>query len=109
MSERGLELWAKWRRLVSEQVESGQSVAAFCRERELTASQLFAWKKRLRDMELAKFVEVKVVPSKEPRQAQAPPGKAIEIRLDRGCSLLVEPGFDANHLRTLLGVLDSES
>ena len=63
MRERGSELWAKWRGLVSEQIDSGQRVAAFCRERELTVSQLFAWKERLRDRELAKFVEVKVVPS----------------------------------------------
>jgi hypothetical protein len=63
----------------------------------------------LRDRELAKFVEVKVVPSKEPTQVQAPQSKAIEIRLDRGCSLVVEPGFDASHLRELLAVLESKS
>src|ERR1035441_4119635 len=81
--ERGAELWAKWRGLVSEQIDSGQSVAAFCRERGLTVSQPFAWKKRLRERELAKFVEVKVVSLKEPTQTQAPHGKGIEIRLDR--------------------------
>jgi len=48
MRERGAELWAKWQGLVSEQIDSGQSVAAFCRDRGLTSSQLFAWKKRLR-------------------------------------------------------------
>jgi hypothetical protein len=29
------EKWAKWRRLVSEQIASGQTVAAFCRDRGL--------------------------------------------------------------------------
>ena len=95
--------------MVSEQINSGQSVAELCRERELTVSQLSAWKKRLRGRELVKFVEVKVVPSKEPVQVQAPQSKAIEIRLDRGCSLFVEPGFDASHLLALLAVLELES
>jgi len=39
--------WAKWRKLVSEQGGSGQSVAAFCRERALCRSHFFVWKKRL--------------------------------------------------------------
>ena len=46
--------------LVSEQSQSGQSVAAFCRERGLRVSHFFEWKKRLREAEAAKFVEVKV-------------------------------------------------
>ena len=63
-------MWAKWRKLVSEQVRSGQSVAAFCQERRLCAPYLFAWKKRLREAatprrpqggEAAQFVEVKLV------------------------------------------------
>jgi transposase-like protein len=60
MRERGTELWEKWRGLVSEQIGSGQSVAAFCRERGVTSSQLFAWKKRLREAEASQFVEVQV-------------------------------------------------
>jgi hypothetical protein len=39
---------AKWRSLVSEQEESGQSIAAFCRARELHESQFYYWKKRLK-------------------------------------------------------------
>jgi hypothetical protein len=43
------EAWTKWRGLVSEQSESGQSVAAFCEERGLWAWQFYEWKKRLRE------------------------------------------------------------
>jgi len=32
---------------------------------------------------------------------------AIEIRLKGGRSLVVEPGFDAGHLRALLAVLEA--
>ena len=57
MRERGAEAEARWRGLVSEQVESGKSVAAFCRERGVPASQMFSWKKRFRDAAAAKFVD----------------------------------------------------
>jgi hypothetical protein len=36
-------------------------------------------------------------------------GRAIEVRLGRGRSLVVEPGFDAHHLRALLSVLDADA
>ena len=41
----------------------------------------------------------------------APPtrGSAIEVRLKGGRGLVVEPGFDAHHLRALLTVLESEA
>jgi transposase-like protein len=102
------ELWTKWRELISEQSQSGQTVKAFCLERGLRDSLFYDWKKRLREGQAAKFVEVKV---KGPcKQASPAPGHgaAIELRLSKERSLLVEPGFDANHLRTLLAVLETE-
>ena len=62
MSEPGADVWGKWRAIVSEQIASGQSVAAFCKERGVTSSQLFAWKKRLREAEKTQFVEVQARP-----------------------------------------------
>jgi transposase-like protein len=108
VSKRGAELWSKWRALVSEQQASGQSVAAFCHARGMTSSQMFAWKKRLREAEKAELVEVQVAPQKKPHAPGTTPerGGTIEIRLVRGCSLIVEPGFDADHLRALLSVLE---
>jgi hypothetical protein len=35
MRQVGAEAWTKWRSLISEQAESGQSGAVFCRERGL--------------------------------------------------------------------------
>jgi len=103
-------VWAKWRKLVSEQVRSGQSVAAFCRERRLCAPHFFAWKKRLREAtprqpqggEAAQFVELKLVAA-----ASIAGDSQVEIRLKNGRSLLVGPGFDAQHLRALLAVVES--
>jgi transposase-like protein len=105
VSERGAELWAKWRTLVSEQQASGQSVAAFCHARGMTSSQMFAWKKRLREAEAARFVALELSPVAEAKWPLIH-SRAIEVRLDRGRSLVVEPGFDAHHLRALLSVLE---
>ena len=103
------ELWTKWRALVSEQSQSGQTVSAFCRDRGIRDSQFYDWKKRVREGEAAKFVEVKL---KEPSEQRTPAPErypAIEIRLSKRRSLLVEPGFDASHLRALLAVLETEA
>jgi transposase-like protein len=109
MRERRAEAEARWRGLVSEQVESGKSMSAFCRDRGLRASQLFSWKKRFRGVGAAKFLEVAVHPPLEALPALAARGSAIEVRLNGGRSLVVEPGFNANHLRALLAVLESEA
>jgi hypothetical protein len=109
MRQHRAELWTKWRGLLSEQSQSGRTVAAFCRDRGLRDSLFYDWKKRIREGEAAQFVEVKV---KEPGEQSRPAsghGSAIEIRLNKGRSLLVEPGFDAHHLRALLAVLEAES
>ena len=103
------ELWMKWRGLVSEQSQSVQTVAAFCRDRGIRDSQFYDWKKRIHEGEAAKFVEVKVKASSEQRTPAPERYPAIEIRLNKGRSILVEPGFDAGHLRALLTVLETEA
>ena len=99
---------ARWRGLVSEQVASGTSVAAFCRDRGLRDWQLYEWKKRLRASEAAPFISIAVA-SAEAASVQPGQMPGIEIRHRRGWSLMVEPGFDANHLRRLLAVLEMAS
>ena len=103
MTKRGKKAWTKWQWLVSEQARSGQTVTAFCRERALCRPYFFVWKKRLRKSATAKFLEVQV---KEP--APSAFGDAgIEIRLQNGRSLIVKPGFDAEHVRALLAVVEA--
>ncbi|MGA2923218.1 MAG: transposase [Candidatus Sulfotelmatobacter sp.] len=102
MRQLGAESWAKWRGLVSAQSQSGQTVAAFCRDRGIRDSLFYDWKKRLREGEAAKFVEVRVMGSKAQARSAPRHSPAIEIRLSKGRSLLVEAGFDASHLRALL-------
>jgi hypothetical protein len=102
MGRRKREAWANWRRLVAEQKRSGGSVAAFCRERGLCAPHFFARKKRLSQAAPQQFVAVQVVEAGEPA-----PSPALEIRLAGGRSVLVEPGFDAAHLRAVLAALEA--
>jgi hypothetical protein len=103
MKQPSVEAWAKWRGLLSEQLESGQSAAVFCRERGLAVWAFYAWKKRVREAEAAKFVEVAVKPV---CRSSAGNDKTIEIRLRSGLSLFVGPGFEGSHLRALLSELE---
>jgi transposase-like protein len=109
MNERREQALAKWRVLVAEQEQSGQSVAAFCQTRELPRSQLIYWKRRLREGQGAPFVEVQLAqPGAEPRvKARALGSTTIEVRLKNGRSLMVAASFDARHLRALLAVVES--
>jgi hypothetical protein len=106
MREPSVEVCTKWRGLLSEQMESGQSAAVFCRERGLPVWAFYAWKKRLREAEATKFVEVEVKPVKGGWRSSAADDKAIEIRLRSGVSLFVGPGFEVRHLRALLSELE---
>ena len=51
---------------------------------------------------------VEVKPAELAVSSSLPGDKATEIRLRRGRSLVVEPGFDASYLHALLAVLESE-
>ncbi len=102
MREPKPEMWSRWRDLISEQSGSGQTIVAFCRERGLTTSQFYTWRKRLRGTAAEQFLEVQVV--KAPAQ---PKRGAIEIRLAEGRCVLVEAGFDPDHLRAVVAALEA--
>ena len=76
------------------------------RERGLAVWAFYAWKKRVREAEAAKFVEVAVKPVKPGCRSSAGDAKTIEIRLRSGLSLFVGPGFEASHLHALLSELE---
>jgi hypothetical protein len=98
--KRSRNAWTKWRRLISEQMRSGKSVAAFCRERKLCVPHFYWWKKRLRENTTARFVEVRVAeyPTNDTR---------IEVRLQNGRSLMVGRGIDPEQVRALLAVVET--
>jgi hypothetical protein len=108
MGQHKEEDWARWRGLASKQAASGTTVAAFCRDRGLRDWQLYEWKKRLRATEVTPFIAVEVA-STEAASADPRKMSGIEMRHRRGWSVIVEPGFDASHLRRLLAVLETAS
>ncbi|MGA8437619.1 MAG: hypothetical protein WB762_35065 [Candidatus Sulfotelmatobacter sp.] len=100
----------KWQGLILDQETSGQSIAAFCRARELSGSLFYYWRKRLRAVATPGFVEVQVAePQWRARHSRSAPGSTIEVRLRNGRSLMVAAEFDASHLRALLAVVESAS
>ena len=105
MRVRGAEAEAKWLGLISEQEQSGKTVAEFCRERGIAASKLYSWKQRCVGG-ASGFVRLKVAPAVE-TETVATARSGIEVRLAGGRSFVVEPGFDVSHLRALLAVLES--
>lgn len=131
--ERSRKARRKWQKLISEQARSGQSAAAFCRERALCRSHFYWWKKRLRAAgpdglrpPLMRFVEVKLTPAMPERAGVGPASRAevvvrpaadpppagdgrVEVVLRNGRSLWVGPGFDAAHVQALAAVLESEA
>ena len=78
-------------------------MAAFCREHKLRASHFYWWKKRLLENTAARFVEVQVAES----PANLPGDSRIEVRLQNGRSLIVGCGFDPEHVRALLAVVEA--
>jgi hypothetical protein len=103
MTKRSKKALAKWRRLISEQARSGQTVKAFCRGHGLCRPYFFVWKKRLKERMPLKFLEVQVKECERSTLGDA----GVEIRLPNGRSLLVKPGFDAEHVRALLALVEA--
>ena len=100
------QLLVKWRSLFSEQEQSGQSVATFCRARGVRESLYYYWKKRWQEAAMPQFVEVELAEANRERvPAGQGLGSTIEVRLRNGRSLMVGPEFDANHLREVLAVV----
>ena len=113
MGQPSEKFWARWRALLAEQQQSGQSVAAFCRERGLRDGPFYGWKKRLRPSEVEPFVAVQIAAVETPATPLPLPiapvsSMPMEIRLRHGRSLLVGPDFEAAPLLRLLRVLEPE-
>ena len=99
--QRDKKTW-KWQGPVAEQAQRGQSAAAFCRQRNLSAPQFYWWKKQLRESQAARFVPVQVAEC----TTDATGDSRIELRLRNGRSLMIGRGFDPRHLRALLAVVE---
>lgn len=97
------------RGLLAEQEASGLSVRAFAAARGLKESQLWNWRRRLRESGLAPvapspdpFLPVAVIPDPAP-----PSASSFELALPGGLRIQVAHGFDAVELRRLIRTIGS--
>ena len=100
--------WAKWARVIREQRKSGLSIKGFCDERNIPASSLFAWKRKLKDAgrspRASGFVEAKIRGVDDGHGV----GVTIELAGERGVRrIMVGPGFDRELLREVIAALEA--
>jgi hypothetical protein len=88
-----------WRKLISQQEQSGLSVRAFCKEHRTSEHSFYQWRKRLAEQLPMKFALVET--SRGAPTAVA----AMEVILASGERLRIVPGIDAATLRLVLSVL----
>ena len=89
----------KWAELIRQQVRSGISVSAFCRDRGFSDRTFYNWRKRLSGSGPVSFALV---------QAGSPATgnyASLELLLVSGDRLRIAPGAGAATLRTVLNVL----
>jgi len=103
-----------WRRMLGQWRNSGMSARAFCRLRQLSEANFYAWRRTLaqRDAQAlkvapARFLPVRLVPAAAdatPDADDARPG--LELCLRSGRRLRIGSAFDASTLRGLLVILE---
>jgi hypothetical protein len=109
-----------WRRMVRRWKRSGQTGRDFCATRGLSEPSFYAWRREIarRDQEPPPPTCCPLPPgpaagARPPvfqeltLAATTPPVAVIEVVLAHGQVLRISPGFDADLLRQLLGVLET--
>jgi hypothetical protein len=90
-----------WRDVVARQRRSGLSVAAFCRQQQVSPAAFYDWKRRLAGEMTARSTEVSFVPL--PLDQAVPPRAAeFSLRLPNGVEVTVPGNFDEAALKRLL-------
>ena len=104
------ELAAWYQAVLEDQERSGLSVADYAEEIEVTPATLYNWRRRLDSVppraplhEAAGLVRVQV--RREAERPDAGTG-ALVVRIARGRSIEVPPGFDADELARVIEVLE---
>ena len=81
-----------WRKVIAQQRASGQSIAAFCRERDISPPSFYGWRRRLANRKTPQFVPVSL-----PATAAE-----FEVRLPNGIVVMVPGSFADGPLARLL-------
>jgi hypothetical protein len=91
----------QWQGLVQEQVRSGMSAAAFCKDNQLNLQRFYVWRRRFNTESGPKVTGtfLELVPSSTIRES------GIRIRLNERLSLELDRGFDPLTLRNAIDAL----
>lgn len=95
----------RWVRLFREKQASGESVAVFCRKRQLPVHQYYWWQRQLRpgDVQDAAAERLSPAPFVPVRVSLVSP--AIEVVHPSGCIVRVVAGVDVQALRNVLAAM----
>jgi hypothetical protein len=105
----------RWRQILRDWKASGKSRKQFCRDRGLSTNTFDYWRRAIARRDAQRAPAPSPTPAKSP-PAPAPPAlipvrivatALLEIRLGGGRSVAVPAGFDPNHLRAVLEVLEA--
>ena len=102
-----------WRDLIRRQVQSGQSIRAFCASESVSEASFHWWRREL----TGRRGDARTEPSTKPLQPSrpefvpiavtSPPRPAIEIELPAGILVRVLPGASSEQLREVLAALET--
>lgn len=99
-----------WREIVTAWRKSGQSVSAFCRERDVPQASFYSWRQTLRERDRQRQgapAQKASQPSLVP--VRVVPDAVVEVVLPTGVVLRVPVGADANAVATLVTALRAPS
>ena len=110
-----------WREVIREQEASGQSIAAFCRQRGIGPASFYSWRTKLCQQvdpvgrQAAKFVPIELSTAPPTQAARIPSAgnpvpqacSDFEVLLGNGRRLRVPASFDPQALRELLDLLET--
>lgn len=97
-----------WLEHVSRWASSGQSIAGYCSDQDLSEGCFHYWKSTLRRRD-AQESSGEIRPAFAELQLVAPQRTAIEIAVGEGRCVQVHPGFDEETLARVLAVLERAS
>ena len=96
-----------WRELIEAQAASDLSVEAYCRQRGVSTSSFFAWRRRLIEDATPRFLPVRVaevIASNEP----SAPRPAVELERADGVRIRVFDGARRETICDVLAALDGD-
>ena len=101
-----------WRQTLRDWIDSGKSRAEFCRVRKLSANTFDFWRRELAKRDRHQTPD-RSNASGQPKPILLPvkivSGLPLQITLGNGTAIAVPAGFDREHLRAVLQVLEDRS